>query len=153
MKATAEINTAALVKALLAANGDPGAESKALYAHCRTWECGGRQHSKRSLFDRLMSRVVFGASDCWHFCGSRNQFGYGRLTVGGRMQVVHRLSYGLFVGPIPDGLSVLHHCDNPSCINPEHLWLGTYSDNSRDCWAKGRHPLAEWVRERQARKS
>lgn len=99
----------------------------------------GRQESFRPLHVRLLNRVVCGLSDCWHFCGARNEFGYGRMTFNGRLQVAHRLSYQAFVGPIPDGLSVLHRCDNPSCINPDHLWLGTYSDNRRDCVAKGRH--------------
>lgn len=143
---TAEFATAL---SLAQAGGDPKRESETLYAHARTREIGGRQHSKVPLVERLLNRVIFGLSDCWHFCGSRNQFGYGRITFGGRMQVVHRLSYETFVGPIPAGLSVLHHCDNPACINPEHLWLGTYSDNSRDCWRKGRHPLAQWVRSRK----
>jgi hypothetical protein len=127
----------------------PYVESRVLHKHLGSKERGGWQHSKRPLLDRLMSRVVFGLSDCWHFCGTRNQGGYGRLTVGGRMQVVHRLSYELFVGPIADGLFVLHSCDNPSCINPAHLSLGTRSDNARDCFRKGRHPLAVWAQSRK----
>jgi len=145
-----QINEIAAALAKAQASNDHHAESALFYKHLRTWERGGWQHSRVPLIQRLMNRVVFGVTDCWHFCGTRNQFGYGRLTVGGRMQVVHRLSYELFVGPIPDGLSVLHRCDNPSCINPEHLWLGTYQDNSRDCWAKKRHPLAQWVASRKA---
>ena len=57
----------------------------------------------------------------------------------GRLQVAHRLSWTEANGPIPDGLYALHKCDNPSCINPDHLFLGTYSDNLRDAWAKGRN--------------
>lgn len=52
--------------------------------------------------------------------------------------MMHRLSFIAFNGPIPDGMYVLHKCDNRACINPEHLFLGTYSDNIRDCYAKGR---------------
>lgn len=132
---------------------DPYAESCVLHKYFGANEVGGRQHSKVPLIARLMNRVVFGASDCWHFCGSRNQFGYGRLTVGGRMQVVHRLSYELFKGPIPDGLFVLHSCDNPSCINPDHLRVGTKRENSLECFRKGRHPFAEWVAYRRAMKA
>jgi hypothetical protein len=129
---------------------DPYLESCVLHKHFGAKERGGWQHSRRSLLDRLMSRVIFGLSDCWHFCGSRNQGGYGRLTVDGRMQVVHRLSYELFVGRIPDGMFVCHRCDNPSCINPDHLWLGTRSENAIDCFRKGRHPLARWAASRKA---
>lgn len=140
----------ALVKAQ--GSGDPYAESCVLHKYLGAKEHGGRQHSNVPLLARLMNRVVFGASDCWHFCGSRNQGGYGRLTVGGRMQVVHRLSYELFVGRIPYGLFVLHSCDNPSCINPDHLRVGTRSENSIECFRKGRHPFAQWVMSRRALK-
>jgi hypothetical protein len=103
-------------------------------------ECSGRQHASVPLHIRIVNRVRFGATDCWHWCGVRNAFGYGRMTYQGRAQVAHRLAWMAWKGPIPDGMSVLHRCDNPSCVNPDHLWLGTYSDNLRDCWSKGRHP-------------
>jgi hypothetical protein len=131
----------ALAVGLVAANGNGELEGALFYKHYRTWERGGQQHSRVPLHKRLLDRVVFGMSDCWHFCGTRNKGGYGRITYGGRMQVAHRLSYEAFVGPIPHGMSVLHKCDNPSCINPEHLWLGTYTDNRRDCVQKNRHNL------------
>jgi hypothetical protein len=149
---TGSENVNELATALAKAQGNGEVEGRLFYRHLRTWELGGRQHQRVPLVFRLLNRVVFGMSDCWHFCGSRNQFGYGRLTFKGRMQVVHRLSYETFVGPIPAGMSVLHRCDSPSCINPEHLWLGTYAENSRDCWEKGRHPLKTWVMERRAKR-
>ena len=152
MQTSESINELAAALAKAQASGTPYEESCVLHKHLGARERGGWQHSRRPLFERLMSRVVFGASDCWHFCGSRNQGGYGRLTVGGRLQVVHRLSYELFVGPIPDGLFVCHRCDNPSCINPDHLWLGTRSENAIDCFQKGRHPLAAWVAARREAK-
>lgn len=143
---------AALAKAQGA--GDHELESKTLYAHLQTRERSGWQQSKRPMVERLLNRVICGLSDCWHFCGTRNEFGYGRLTVGDRLQVAHRLSYQTFVGPIPDGLSVLHRCDNPACINPDHLWLGTQSDNRRDCHTKGRTNLPRgadhWTRRRRS---
>ena len=114
-------------------------ERKALQAlYFRTAPVGRGQES-RPLHSRLFDRVIFGATDCWHWCGNRNAFGYGRMTFKGRAQVAHRLSWLAFNGAVPEGMSVLHRCDNPSCINPEHLWLGTYSDNLRDAWAKGRN--------------
>lgn len=128
---------AAFVKAQQAR--DQHAERQILQQMFKTVSKAGRQEAKRPMRERLMERVVFGATDCWHWMGARNAFGYGRMTHEGRLQVAHRLSWTEANGPIPDGLYALHKCDNPSCINPDHLFLGTYSDNLRDAWAKGRN--------------
>lgn len=127
---------ASLVKAQR--SQDRHAERAAIQAMFKRETSAGRQHEREPLHVRLLSRVICGGSDCWNWCGARNAFGYGRMTYKGRLQVAHRLSWIAFNGPIPEGLSVLHRCDNASCINPDHLWLGTYSDNLRDAWAKGR---------------
>jgi len=70
--------------------------------------------------------------------GSRGRDGYGSIHVGPQTILTHRLAWELAHGPIPDGLCVLHHCDNPPCCNPAHLWLGTPADNAADRDAKGR---------------
>ncbi len=79
---------------------------------------------------------------CIEWKRGKSKRGYGKLTgvVGNQRKSVrsHRFAYELFVGPIPDGLIVLHSCDNPSCINPLHLSIGTNDDNSKDMVAKGR---------------
>lgn len=80
--------------------------------------------------------------ECWVWRGVRNaRGGYGQIHVGpGRNQsaYAHRLSWSFVNGPIPDGLWVLHHCDNKGCVNPEHLYLGTVVDNAADAVARKR---------------
>lgn len=94
---------------------------------------------KGSLFDRFVDKVLVG-DDCWGWLGRRNQLGYGRISVNGTLTQAHRVSWGLFRGPIPDGMCVCHSCDNRGCVKPGHLFLGTQKDNMRDCMAKGRFP-------------
>ena len=92
-----------------------------------------------TVFDFLKKVRQSGPDECWAWRGAIDQKGYGAVKVGGKKQSAHRVSWKLFRGPIPSGLCVLHHCDNPGCVNPEHLFLGTPRDNARDCVKKGRH--------------
>ncbi len=78
-------------------------------------------------------------SGCWLWLRARIPEGYGHIAVDGKNLGAHRVSYETFVGPIPDGLWVLHRCDTPPCINPRHLFLGTHKQNVADSAAKGRH--------------
>jgi hypothetical protein len=90
--------------------------------------------------------------DCWLWTGSKCSDGYGTIgTSKGYLTSAHRLSWIIHNGPIPKGLSVLHKCDNPPCVNPKHLFLGTQRDNIIDCVNKrrdnkacgSRHPNAK----------
>ena len=86
-------------------------------------------------------RMVKKTEDCWMWSGGKRANGYGQISEGGRGSrslSAHRVSYELHYGPIPDGLVVMHSCDNPACVNPHHLSVGTYKENTHDMIAKGR---------------
>lgn len=79
--------------------------------------------------------------ECWEWTGACDYHGYGRLNLGRHGQGIgkaHRISYEIHVAPIPKGMIVLHRCDNPPCVNPSHLRLGTMSDNTQDMLVKRR---------------
>jgi hypothetical protein len=88
------------------------------------------------------------AEGCWLWTGSKDSFGYGKIYCGtstprtGRKNWTmrtHIFSWILRNGPVPSGMCVLHHCDNPPCVNPAHLWLGSRGDNNKDALRKGRN--------------
>lgn len=91
--------------------------------------------------DFLFNKVVEDENDCWNWQGKKVR-GYGKLIIAGRSYFAHRLSYWLMTGDIPDGLLICHRCDNPACINPEHLFLGTQQDNVADMMQKKRGHFA-----------
>ena len=77
---------------------------------------------------------------CWLWTAGTCRFGYGRFHYVKRDIESHRMSWHFYRGPIPDGLCVLHKCDTPACVNPDHLFLGTRADNNIDCTNKKRQP-------------
>lgn len=98
---------------------------------------------KASLETRFWAKVdKRGPDECWPWVAkATTNYGYGRMALGGSSggQVrAHRASYALEYGSVPDGLDVCHRCDNPPCCNPNHLFLGTATENMRDAAIKGR---------------
>jgi hypothetical protein len=94
--------------------------------------------NRDSLDVRLWQRVDK-TDYCWNWTGKFSEKGYGAMRYHGRRILVHRAAWELANGPIPPDLCVLHRCDNPACVRPDHLWLGTRTDNNKDMTAKGRH--------------
>ena len=93
--------------------------------------------SNKTVAERLWAKTQ-PQGDCLVWIGARSR-GYGHISVQTKMRLVHRVAYELAYGAIPDGLDVLHTCDNPSCVNPDHLRVGTHTDNMRDMQNKGRN--------------
>lgn len=98
--------------------------------------------------EQRFAQRVTRADGCWLFNGGKTHFGYGRLSLrGNRWITAHRFAWLLHRGDIPDvSLCVLHRCDNPPCVNPDHLFLGTHADNVRDMVRKGRASTGAWMK-------
>jgi hypothetical protein len=99
--------------------------------------------SKLTVTERFWSKVDKSPGhgpngECWIWTASTFDNGYGQLKVRGKNRKAHRLAYEIQAGPIPEGLSVCHHCDNRPCIRLDHLFLGTPKENEQDKIAKGR---------------
>lgn len=111
---------------------------------CANKHCCNPSHltlrpDRADVLERILRRTVKAPSGCWEWQGCRADFGHGKIGLSdGKNALVHRVVYERMVGPIPDGLLVCHHCDNPPCCNPEHLFVGTHKDNSEDMVKKGR---------------
>lgn len=97
--------------------------------------------ARKSIQERFWAKVDR-SGDCWIWMGCRNgttqQHGYGRFNIGGHIFHAHRVAWEFTNGPVTDGMRVLHKCDNPPCVNPAHLFLGTQTDNMQDCATKDR---------------
>lgn len=100
---------------------------------------GTKRRTRDEEISDFWARVnKLGPDKCWEWTGVRNHRGYGKIHFGRQNTYAHRASYVVHKGRIPDGLCVLHSCDNPPCVNPNHLIAGTQLENIRDCIIKKR---------------
>src|SRR6266853_2023399 len=113
---------------------------------CRTNYLTGRTHKIHklsiSVYDRLMRYIdKNNSTGCWEWLGALSSRGYAKINVRDNNKLASRVMWSEINGKIPEGLFVCHSCDNPKCINPNHLWLGTAYDNVMDMYKKGRHKI------------
>jgi hypothetical protein len=92
----------------------------------------------KSDIDRFQSKFIV-TPGCWIWTAGKHNFGYGQISFGVGVNIsASRFSYRFYIGPIPDGMFICHKCDNPSCVNPAHLFSGMPKENTEDMWSKGR---------------
>lgn len=96
-----------------------------------------RPKNGTTFWDRVWSQISFN-DGCLHFNGHKDECGYGRINRNGKLVRLHRAVWEHHNGTIPDKMVICHKCDNPGCINIEHLFVGTQADNVKDMWSKGR---------------
>lgn len=105
----------------------------------------------RDVFDRLFEKTAVQDNGCWDFTGHLNAYGYGTIAFNNRSVLAHRMAYILCVDDIPTDMNVLHTCDNPACVNPEHLFIGTQIDNIIDMTTKGRNFIPSGINNPKAK--
>ena len=98
-------------------------------------------------------RKVDKAGECWLWTGCRNEKGYGFFRLQGNSILAHRFAFVVYGGKEPGELLICHHCDNPPCVNPAHLFMGSDQENTRDSWNKGRRNVPRGAAHPESRKT
>jgi HNH endonuclease len=109
-----------------------------------TTSCGCLQNLNDKEYNektklRLQKNIEIDEKNCWIWCAGKHKQGYGQVGIRGKSQLVHRITWEIYKGKIPEGMKVCHKCDVTSCCNPDHLFLGTQNDNVKDGIGKGRY--------------
>jgi hypothetical protein len=124
-------------------NNGPLQKGLCVFSKCKNKHCVNPDHlwvgeiGDRFNTEKLFMAKVDKSGDCWEWTSGKDQDGYGIFSIKKSVRA-HRASYEIHKGPIPPGMCVCHTCDNPGCVNPNHLWVGSITENNSDREQKGR---------------
>ena len=120
----------------------PSHRSKRVYCSRQCRAAAQSEWQRKDLSERFWAKVQE-TETCWTWTAALLKTGYGSIRVDGKAMRAHRVAYELAKGPIPEGALLRHTCDNPKCVNPDHLIPGTKSDNTKDAIERGQHAVGE----------